>query len=183
VLTFADLADLEARGRAHAAEFPSALDDASAEVGEDDLASQAVATRGAGYEDAILICKADRRAVDLELDRVAGGGDVVARDANKPLFPRLELFVVEGVSQRQHRLDVGVFCKLALRGGADPHRRRIGGSQLGMFCFDLLELTKELIVLTVRERRPVENVVLVQRPVKYLPQLRRSRFRIAGRRG
>jgi long-chain acyl-CoA synthetase len=37
VLTFADLADLEARGRAHAAEFPSALDDASAEVGEDDL--------------------------------------------------------------------------------------------------------------------------------------------------
>ncbi len=37
VLTFADLSDLEARGRAHAAEFPSALDDASAEVGEEDL--------------------------------------------------------------------------------------------------------------------------------------------------
>jgi long-chain acyl-CoA synthetase len=37
VLTFADLPELEARGREHAAEFPSALEDASAEVGEEDL--------------------------------------------------------------------------------------------------------------------------------------------------
>jgi long-chain acyl-CoA synthetase len=37
VLTFADLAELEARGRAYAGEFPSALEAASAEVGEDDL--------------------------------------------------------------------------------------------------------------------------------------------------
>jgi long-chain acyl-CoA synthetase len=37
VLTFADLPDLEARGRKFAAEHPSALDQASAEVGEEDL--------------------------------------------------------------------------------------------------------------------------------------------------
>jgi long-chain acyl-CoA synthetase len=37
VLTFADLPDLEARGRAHAAEHPTALDDAAAQVGEEDL--------------------------------------------------------------------------------------------------------------------------------------------------
>jgi len=37
VLTFADLPDLEARGRAHAAEQPTALDDAAAQVGEEDL--------------------------------------------------------------------------------------------------------------------------------------------------
>jgi long-chain acyl-CoA synthetase len=37
VLTFADLPGLEARGREYAAEHPSALDDASAEVGEEDL--------------------------------------------------------------------------------------------------------------------------------------------------
>jgi long-chain acyl-CoA synthetase len=37
VLTFADLRDLEARGREFAAEHPSALDEASAQVGEEDL--------------------------------------------------------------------------------------------------------------------------------------------------
>jgi long-chain acyl-CoA synthetase len=37
VLTFADLPDLEARGRAYAAEHPTALDDAAAQVGEEDL--------------------------------------------------------------------------------------------------------------------------------------------------
>jgi long-chain acyl-CoA synthetase len=37
LLTFADLPDLEVRGRAYAAEHPTALDDASAQVGEEDL--------------------------------------------------------------------------------------------------------------------------------------------------
>jgi long-chain acyl-CoA synthetase len=37
VLTYADLPDLEARGRAYAAERPTALDDASAQVGEEDV--------------------------------------------------------------------------------------------------------------------------------------------------
>jgi long-chain acyl-CoA synthetase len=37
VLTFADLADLRARGREHAEEHPHAVDAAAAEVGEDDL--------------------------------------------------------------------------------------------------------------------------------------------------
>jgi long-chain acyl-CoA synthetase len=37
VLTFADLADLEARGREHAAAHPEALDEAVAAVGEEDL--------------------------------------------------------------------------------------------------------------------------------------------------
>jgi long-chain acyl-CoA synthetase len=37
LLTFADLDDLRARGRAHAAENPTAVDDTAAEIGEDDL--------------------------------------------------------------------------------------------------------------------------------------------------
>ncbi len=37
VLMFADLADLDAEGRAHAVKHPRALDDASSEVGEEDL--------------------------------------------------------------------------------------------------------------------------------------------------
>jgi long-chain acyl-CoA synthetase len=37
LLTFADLDDLRARGRAHAAQHPSAVDDAAAEIREDDL--------------------------------------------------------------------------------------------------------------------------------------------------
>jgi long-chain acyl-CoA synthetase len=37
VLTFAELDELRARGRAHAAEHPTAVDDAAADVGEDDL--------------------------------------------------------------------------------------------------------------------------------------------------
>ena len=37
MLTFADLPSLEARGRDYAAEHPAALDDAAAQVGEDDL--------------------------------------------------------------------------------------------------------------------------------------------------
>src|SRR5207244_12800616 len=37
VLTFADLADLRARGRAHAAQNPGAVEEAAAAIAEDDL--------------------------------------------------------------------------------------------------------------------------------------------------
>jgi hypothetical protein len=56
---------------------------------------------------------------------------------------------------------VGVLGELALHCGPDAHRRRIGRAELRVFLLDLLELTEELVVLAVRDRRPVEYVVLV----------------------
>jgi uncharacterized protein YfaT (DUF1175 family) len=44
---------------------------------------------------------------------------------------------------------------------SDPQRRGVGSLQLRVRALELLQLSKELIVRRVGERRPVENVVFV----------------------
>ena len=60
----------------------------------------------------------------------------------------------------------------------DP--RGHGGTEAtaGRYSFDLLQLSKQLVVLTVRKLRTVEDVILVRRPVKRFPQFGCSRRRI-----
>ena len=143
-----------------------------------DLTDETIASRRSGYEHAVLVRQAHGRAVDLELHRVSRLGDVAAGEADEPLLPRFQLTVIEGVAEGKHRLDVGVFRELTLRSRADPHRRRVRCSQPGMLGLDLLQLAEELVVLAVRQRRPVEDIVLVRSPVKRFPQLRRLGLQI-----
>jgi hypothetical protein len=51
--------------------------------------------------------------------------------------------------------------ELALDFGADAESRRIGGQALREISLQLLELAKKAVVVGVRKRRTVENVVLV----------------------
>jgi hypothetical protein len=51
--------------------------------------------------------------------------------------------------------------ELALGLGADPQSRRIRREAFGKILLQLLQLAKELVVFGVRDRRTVQNVVLV----------------------
>jgi len=55
-----------------------------------------------------------------------------------------------------------VFGELALDLGAYSERRRVGRAALREISFDFLELAKQLVVFSVRDRRTVKDVVLVR---------------------
>src|SRR5215204_2811430 len=104
VLTFADLEDLAARGRAHAAEHPNALREAAAQVEEDDLFTYIYTSGTTGPPEAPV-----RRLCGLR-DRLParpapGGGRPAAGEAH-------------GVSERSPRLREGA------HGGPGKIRRR-----------------------------------------------------------
>jgi len=54
-----------------------------------------------------------------------------------------------------------VLGELALGLGADSEGGRVGGKALREIAFDLLELSKRLVVFRVRDCRTVKDVVLV----------------------
>jgi hypothetical protein len=54
-----------------------------------------------------------------------------------------------------------VLDKLALNLGTDAQRRRVRAHTLRESALELLQLPKKLVVLGVRDRRAVENVVVV----------------------
>jgi long-chain acyl-CoA synthetase len=70
VLTFADLPDLEARGREYAAEHPGALDEASAAVGEDDLFTYIYTSGTTGPPKGCMILHRNYYEMVAVLDRV-----------------------------------------------------------------------------------------------------------------
>ena len=119
----------------------------------------------------VLVRERYRDSIDLELRRVSRAGDIVARHSYQALFPGSQLFVVEGVAEGQHRLDVLVLGKLALRLGTDSKSGRIGSQTVRKIPLELLELPEEAVVLRVRNRRTVEDVVLVRRAGKQAAQL------------
>ena len=62
--------------------------------------------------------------------------DVLAGEAHEPLLPRLELLLVEGVPEREHRHEVLVLGERRLRLGAHAQRRRVRRAQRGMGFFE-----------------------------------------------
>ena len=141
----------------------------------DNLADQSIAARCTLDENTVLVSETDGSPVDLQLNGVAAFGYIIAHESNEPLLPCCKLIVVESIAERKHRLDVRVLCELALHGSANSHRRRVGRSELRVVLLDFLELAEELIVLAIRERRPVEYVVLVRCAVKRFPESCRPR--------
>jgi len=130
-------------------------------VDGDLLTYRSIAPRRAHDEYLILVGERDGGAIDLELRRVSRLRDIFTRDSHQPLFPRPKLFVVEGVGERQHRSHVFVLGKLALWLSTYSKRGRIGTETLRKASLELLELAEESVVLGVRNRRTVEDVVLV----------------------
>ena len=86
---------------------------------------------------------------------------VAARKSNQAFLPGVQLLVIECVAEGKHWPDMLVLGELALRRCSDTQRRRIGCQTLREAPLQLLQFAKELIVLSVRHRRAVENVVLV----------------------
>ena len=87
------------------------------------------------------------------------------------LFPLRELFLVEGVAEREHRHEVRVLRRAALparRRRAASASRRCAAPDVASSSVD--ELAIELVVLGVGDRRPVEHVVLVRRVLELLAQ-------------
>jgi hypothetical protein len=64
-----------------------------------------------------------------------------------------------------------VLCELALRLGANPERWRIRSEAVREETLDLLQLSKKPVVLRVRNRRTIEDVVLVGRARENSAQL------------
>src|SRR6266852_9900404 len=125
------------------------------------LPDGAIAARRAHDKKLILVGERDSDAVDLELRGVTRLCDVVARHPYQPLFPSPQLLVVERVGEREHRPEMLVLSELALGLGADPQSRRIRREAFRKILLQLLELAKELVVFGVRDRRTIQNVVVV----------------------
>ena len=63
------------------------------------------------------------------------------------------------------------FAESRRRLSANPLGRGVGGHEFRMPDFELLQLAHQLVVLSVRDLRGVEDVVEVVVAVKLLPQL------------
>ncbi len=138
------------------------------------LADGAITTCGALDEKLVFVRERDSDAIDLELSGVPRFRDVVAGDPHQSLFPGAQLLVVEGVVEREHLPKMLVLGELALRLGTDTQSRRIRSEAFRKSPLQLLQLSKELVVLCVRHRRTVENVVLVGCAGEESPQLPRA---------
>ena len=139
------------------------------------LPLDAVAPRGASHEDAVLVREVDGEAVDLRLDHP---GDVLV--AAEPLAnvvgPLGERLVGRHLLQRAHRLEVPHLLEPVGRGRADPVGRRVRREQLGVGLLERDQLVVETVVLGVRDRRVVEDVVLVEVAVEQPAQLGGTSF-------
>ena len=111
------------------------------------VADLAVAAGGRDGEDASLVRRAEREAVDLGLD------DVVDRlapgDRADHRVEVRELRAVVGVLQRLHRDRVGDFLEAVERRAADALRGRIGRAQLRVRVLQVAQLAHHRVELAV----------------------------------
>ena len=132
-----------------------------AQVGGDVLANAAVPARGTGHQRSVPVRQAHRGAVDLEFHGITRFAHRVAGDSRRARTPLLDLIIGEGVAQRDHRHEVGVFRERRGRLGAHAQRWGIIRPQRRLGALDLLQLAEQHIVLVIRYRRTVEHVVVV----------------------
>jgi len=150
------------------------------------LARLAVAARRRLHQNAMLVAEIDRQAVELEFGRIldrrrtAGQRQRLAHARFEGLGAgRAGLgFGLDG----KHRHDVAHRLESRQRLAADPLRRRIRGQQFGVSGLEVLQLAEQLVVLGVRDRRRVEDVVgiivaldLATEEFRALPCLARNR--------
>jgi len=160
-------------------EFERHIED-GLEVRGDVLALDAVAARGARHEHAVIVRQAHRRAVDFHFQCVAGAGHL-GDQPSIALLPRGERLGAEGVGERQHRDQVAVFLEGRRRLGANAPAGTVGGAELGVGAFELLQLLEDAVVLDVRHLGTVEDVVRVVGPLEDPPQLGGPRRRVRHR--
>ncbi len=134
----------------------------------DIVAYFAVASRGAGCQNAILVSQADRQAVDLQLDHIVviGRAQLLAN----PLVERLQLIGVVCVVDAQHGDAMANRGELPQRPASDALRGRVRRHQLRVLRLQPLELCKQLVILLVRNLRRVLDVVQVVVPADLPPE-------------
>ncbi len=121
----------------------------------------------------MLIDQRDGGAVELGLaaegQRLAVGLEAVGDAAHEGL----DLLLVEGVVQGEHRHGVGHLGEARRRCGPDPLGGRIGGREVGMLGLDLLQAAQPAVVVGIGHARLVEHVVAVVGVVELGAQARR----------
>src|SRR5207248_11656402 len=129
------------------------------QVRRDVLAGVTVAARAAAFEHAALIGEAHRQSIELgfgfvfdalELERFADAA-----------VEALRFFGRKGVTDGEHRHARRYGLERRYRVSTHALGRRIRARKRRIFALDLLELTKERIVLRVADRRRVVDVVAV----------------------
>jgi hypothetical protein len=118
-----------------------------ANVRGDVLAGRPVAARARQHEFSLLVAQAYRGSVEF---RLRGVRDAVALQGLPAApVPFADLLFVESVVDRRHRHAVPDLAEAAHHLRPYALRRRIGGSQLGMFLLELDQLAKQPVVLRV----------------------------------
>ena len=147
----------------------------SAEVRRNVLAHRTVATRRARHKHAVAIREAHRRTINLELRAVPVSRDRLAHDLHRARVPVHDFVVTKRIVERDHRDQMRMLRKTG--GGLRPnaHRRRVQRPQLRMLTLNCLQLAEQHIIVAVRQRRPIEHVVVVRCPFQHLTQLGGSR--------
>ena len=119
----------------------------------------AVAARRAAHQPAVLVGQRDAQAVDLHLGDVGDRRVAQAGALPHALVERLQLVVVVGVVEAEHRDEVLDGLESLDRPARDALRRRIGRDEIGMLRFEPLELVQQPIELLVGDLRRVVDVV------------------------
>ena len=123
------------------------------------VAARAVAPRGAAEQPSLLIGERDAQAVDLELGDVRHGCLAEPAGLPDPLVERTKLAFVVRVVEAEHRRHVLDRLEALHRTAGDALGRRVGGNQVRMVGFDLLELVEEPIEFLVGDFGVVVDVV------------------------
>ena len=118
-----------------------------ARAGGDVVADLAVAARGRDGEDAALVDRAEREAVDLGLDDVVDR--LPSRDRADHCVEIRQFRAVVGVLERLHRKRVRDFFEAVERRAADALRGRIGRAQLRVGGLEVGQLAHHRVELAV----------------------------------
>jgi hypothetical protein len=103
------------------------------------------------------------------------------RPAADAVVERAEVFLVVGVVEAEHRLEVHGALEAGRHAPADALRRRLRCDELGVRRFERAQLVHQRVVLTVGELRrvqdPVALVVIAHQAPQFLDALRRMGHR------
>ena len=140
------------------------------------LARGAVAARGGAYEGAVLVCKRDAQAVDLEL---TGIGDATGAERILGAHePRVKFVQVHGIVHGIHAGHVRDRRKLLAHVSAHALGVAVGRYQIGVGRLDLLELNEHFVECGIRDLGRIEHVVAIGVVVELVAQLGRARCRL-----
>ena len=132
-----------------------------ADVGRDLFAPRAVAARRAADQMAVVVGERDAQAVDFHLGHVCNRRVAQAGALAHALVEGAQLLVAVDVVEAEQRREVLDRLEAVDRPAGHALRRRIGGDEIGMLSFELLELVQQTVEGFVGDLGAVVDVVLL----------------------